>query len=50
MPTGDRLNWDFILPQYTDKQKGEILQQLEEILRQSQPKQTGELSKHDDYI
>jgi hypothetical protein len=32
------------------KQKEEILRQLEEMQRQSQPKQTGELSKHDDYI
>lgn len=43
MSWGDFLNWDFIMPTYTDKQR-------EEMRRQSQPKQTGELSKHDDYI
>ena len=43
MPWGDLLNWDFLLPKITEKQ-------WEEILQQSQPKQTGELSKHDDYV
>ena len=43
MPWGDMLNWDFLLPKITEKQ-------WEEILQQSQPKRTGELSKHDDYV
>lgn len=32
MPFGDRLNWDFLLSQFTDKQREEILQR-EEMLR-----------------
>ena len=29
MPVGDLLNWDFIMPKYTDKQKEEILRELQ---------------------
>jgi predicted Fe-S protein YdhL (DUF1289 family) len=34
MPFGDLLNWDFIMPKYTDKQKEEILQELEKRKQQ----------------
>jgi hypothetical protein len=29
MPVGDLLNWDFILPRYTDKQKEEFLKEIQ---------------------
>lgn len=33
MPFGDLLNWDFLLSQYTDKQREKILQ-YEEMLQE----------------
>jgi hypothetical protein len=37
MPFGDSLNWDFLLSQYTDKQREEI-RQREEMLQELKKK------------
>ena len=47
MPVGDLLNWDFLLSQYTDKQREEILQR-EEMLRELQKKELQRQEKEDD--
>ena len=46
MPVGDLLNWDFLLSQYTDKQREEILQR-EEMLRELQKKELQRQEKED---
>ena len=39
MPVGDLLNWDFIMPKYTDKQWENIIKELE---KRKQQKKEGE--------
>ena len=34
MPVGDLLNWDFIMPKYTDKQWENIIKELEKRKQQ----------------
>ena len=47
MPFGDLLNWDFLFPQYTDKQREEIRQReemLQELKKAIQKQEEGNLN------